>query len=124
MSDTIDANNVPDAVKEAFAKLFPEAEATQWEMEAEYEVEFEKDGKEVEVNFAPDGTLLQVEYEIDVEELPEAVVKAVKAKFPNCEIEEAERVELPDGQIFYELDLEFEIHVTPEGDIVAVGKDL
>ncbi len=124
MSDSIDVTDVPQAVKDSFANLFPGTMPTQWELDASYEVEFTKDGKEVEVNFAPDGTLLQTEYEIDVDDVPDAAMKAVMTKFPNCEVEEAERVEYPNGQVVYELDLKFEIHVTPEGTVVAIGKDL
>lgn len=124
----IDASEVPQEVRDAFARLFPEA-APAWEMEAQYEAEFEQDGKEVEVNFAADGTLLQIEYEIDVDSLPAAVVHVVRQDFPQAEIKEAERVELPDGRTLYELDLEedgaaIEIHVAVDARIVAIGDDL
>ncbi len=124
MARSIEAHEVPQAVKDAFAQRFPGTEATGWEMEAEYEVEFMKDGKEVEVNFYSDGTISQIEYSIEVADLPESVKAAVKSNYPNCEIEEAERVEKADGTILYELDLKFEVHVNPEGKIAAMGKDL
>lgn len=124
MARTIDPNSVPQAVKEAFAEKFPGVTPTKWEMEAEYEVEFEVDGKEVEVNIYPDGVISQVEYEIDKSELPDTVKGAIARNYPHCEIEEVERVEKADGTILYEVDLSFEIHITPEGKIAAIGKDL
>ena len=124
MARTVEAHEVPQAVKDAFAQLFPEATAENWEVESEYEVEFTKDGKEVEVNFYPDGNLAQIEYTIDPEELPEEVKSAIKANYPHCEIEDAERVEKPDGTVLYEVDLSFEVHFTPGGKVAALGKDL
>ena len=124
MAKSIEETQVPQAVREAFAKKFPGAEAKEWEIEAEYEVEFEKDGKEIEVSFYPNGTIAQIEYSIDPNELPDAVKAAVKINHPNCEIEEAERVEKGDGTILYEVSLSFELHINPEGKIAAMGKDL
>ncbi len=124
MARTIDPTTVPQAVKEAFAAKFPGVTVQKWEMESEYEAEFKTAGREVEVNFYPDGTIAQIEHEIDIDELPDAVKVAVAKNYPHCEIEEAERVEKGDGTIVYEIDLSFEIHMTPEGKIAAIGKDL
>lgn len=125
MAWTIDANEVPQEVKDAFAAKFPNATVGKWEKEAEFEAEFTtEEGREVEVNFYPDGTITQVEYEIGVDELPAAVKEAIAKNYPHCEIEEAERVEKGDGTLVYEVDLSFEIHVTPSGKLVALGKDL
>lgn len=124
MATTIDENNVPQAVHDAFKKKFPEIEIDNWEMEAEYEAEFTQNGKEVEVSFYPDGTISQIEYEIDVDELPEDVINSVFTAYPYCEIEAAEKVEKGDGTFLYEVDLKFEAQFTAEGEMVALGKDL
>lgn len=124
MARSIDPNTVPQAVKDAFAEKFPGVTVQKWEMEAEYEAEFKTAGREVEVNFYPDGNIAQIEYEIDVDEIPDAVKGAVAKHYPHCEIEEAERVEKGDGTILYEIDLSFEVHLTPDGKVVAIGKDL
>lgn len=124
MADKIDANQIPPAVKEAFTKKFPGAEVKKWEVEAAYEAEFKQNGRRVEANFYPNGSLAQVEYQMEVDDLPQAVKQAVLATYPHCEMDEAERVEKADGQIVYELGLTFEIHMTPDGKLVAVGKDL
>lgn len=125
----IEADKVPQDVRNALTKLFPDAAEVEWEMEATYEAEFKRDGREVEVNFTADGELLQIEYEMDVEDLPLAVVKTINREFPAAKITEAERVELPDGSSVYELDLkegdeEIEVHVALEASIVAIGDDL
>ncbi|NJL74084.1 MAG: hypothetical protein HC892_02585 [Saprospiraceae bacterium] len=118
MAMTIHPDSVPQEVKNAFYEKFPEVQNPTWEYEGQFEAEFQTaDGKEVEVNFYQDGRITQVEYEISKEELPEAVKAAVKRLYPHCEIEEVERVEKADGSIFYEVDLAFEVHFTPEGRV-------
>ncbi|MEM7799232.1 MAG: PepSY-like domain-containing protein [Chloroflexota bacterium] len=124
MSEDIESNEIPEAVKEAFAARFPDVTPESWEVDAVYETEFTVDGKEIEVTLNPDGSINQIESEIDPDELPEAVVEAVKAKFPHCEIVEAEKVEKGDGTLLFEVDLKFEVHLTPEGKVAALGKDL
>lgn len=124
MSDNINPTHVPQAVKDAFAKKFPGVTPSEWEMEAEYEVEFIQNDREVEVTFYPDGTIAQVEYEIDPEDLPQAVQQAVMQMYPHCDVIEAERVETGEGHIKYEVQLSFEVHMTPDGKLVAMGKDL
>lgn len=125
MSKMIDPQSVPQAIKDAFAAKFPSVETPSWEVEEYYEAEFTmENGREVEVNFAEDGELLQIEYEIDIEELPQRVLDTIKRRYPFCEIVEAERVELPDGRVFYEVDLAFEVHVSEEGILTNVGASL
>lgn len=115
---------VPKEVIEAFQAKFPGITPSEWEMEAQYEADFSVNGKEVEVTFDAEGKIVQIEYEIDVEELPEAVVNAIEESYPYCEIVEAEKIETEDGDILYEVDLGFEAHITAEGKIVALGTDL
>lgn len=120
----LDPNNIPEAVKEAFAARFPDTTPKQWAVEAEYEAEFQHNGKQVEVTFDADGEILHIETEIDVEDLPPAVIESVKANYPYCEIEEAERVEKGDGTVLYEVNLAFEVQMTADGKLAAFGKDI
>jgi len=124
MARSIEQNEVPQAVKDAFSARFPNTPAEKWEVESQYEVEFEQDGQAVEANFFPDGSLAQVESAIDPDTLPDAIKGAIKVHYPHCSVEEAERVEKADGTVLYEVGLTFEVHYTPEGKIAAMGKDL
>ncbi|MEM9775848.1 MAG: PepSY-like domain-containing protein [Chloroflexota bacterium] len=116
---------VPEAVLNAFAALYPNI-APEWsEEDGGYEAEFEKDGKGVEINFLADGTLVQTEIELDLADVPDAVIKAAKAKYPESEIDEVELVELPDGTIHYEVDMgDMELHIMSDGEIIDEDKDL
>jgi len=120
----MDANQIPQHIKDAFAKKFPGVEPKEWETETAYEAEFEQNGKEVEVNIDADGNITQIEYEMEVENLPSMVKTAIQEEYPYCEAEDAERVEKADGSIVYEVSLKFQVHLTPEGKVAALGKDL
>jgi uncharacterized membrane protein YkoI len=65
------------------------------------------------------------EENISIDQLPQAVVDAVKKKFPDAQLREAERNE-EKGQLIYEVDISVhgakkEVEVTPAGKILEVG---
>jgi hypothetical protein len=67
------------------------------------------------------------EEKISVKDLPRAVLKAVKTKFPGAEIKEAAEEEDDEGETRYEVSLEFKGHafdvaLEPNGKIVEVEK--
>lgn len=104
-------NQVPKAVIDAFEKAHPDAKKIKYEEEifegkTAYEVEYKKNGKELEFSYGADGTLLQKEEEIDVKALPNPVVQAVLKAHPKATMEKAEKVMKPDGTITgYEVDI-------------------
>lgn len=68
------------------------------------------------------------EESIPVDKLPEAVLKATKAKFPKAKIEEAAK-EVEDGETIYEVSLKVEGHsidmaLKPDGTIVEIEKEV
>lgn len=83
---------LPDLVKAAIAKLYPQAAIEEVKKEKEgievYEVELKQNEKEVELTFAPDGTLVETEAEIAVEGLPKNVADAIGAAVPGAKIDE------------------------------------
>jgi hypothetical protein len=69
------------------------------------------------------------EEKIAVKELPKAVVKAVKAKFPGAAIKEAAEEEDDEGETTYEVSLEFKGHsydvaLESDGEIVEIEKEI
>ena len=73
-----------------------------------YEAEITKDGKEMSVNMAEDGTVMERETKIKHKDLPDGAMKAIKAKYPKAKVGTAEKVE-KDGKTT------FEVAVTPDG---------
>jgi len=61
----IDATQVPQIVKDAFAKKYPQAKDVEWIQEGKskviYEAEFKIDGKEITAEFSEFGEFLEEE---------------------------------------------------------------
>ena len=93
------------------------------------------EGHRMDVTFRPDGTLVLVETEIPEADLPEAVTKAVKGKYPGARIDLAESVkkgpEVKEEADYYECHLitadkeSVEVEVDGKGQILKMesGED-
>ena len=126
--------------KAALDALYPNAEIEEAKVEKEglkvYEVELEQNGREIEVTLAKDGTLVEVETEMTVQDLPELVAKAIEKAAEGATIKEVSKevtyavvklVKLAQPQTSYEVELskqgaECEIEVTADGTILEQSK--
>jgi uncharacterized membrane protein YkoI len=95
--EKVDADKLPQKVKDAIKARFPGATITTASKATEngeviYDIEMTKDGKKHEMDCKEDGTLVDVENQIDAKDLPAAVTSAVKAKYPNSTIKEVMEV--------------------------------
>lgn len=98
---------IPQEVTTAFSQKYPSAESIKWEMEdGDYEAEFKVGDLEMSANFSKTGLWLESETALKSGNLPEAVVAGIAANFPGAKIEEAEKLDLPDSSISYEVKLE------------------
>ncbi len=98
-----------------------------------HEVELKDDGKELEVTIAKDGTILKVETEVTLNDVPKPVADAIAAETKGREVLEIEKVErrgtikagkaqkLDTPEVYYEVEyrgflgIENEIKLTPDG---------
>lgn len=97
---------VPLAVRQAFAEKFPMATDIAWETEDEaFEVEFKLSDTSMEATFDAEGNWLATETDLETSDLPGAVRRAVKAQFPDYEIEEAELLATPEWERAFSLEL-------------------
>ena len=97
----INANKLPVAVKEGFAKAYPTATATHWDKEGkDYEASFKQDKESLSVVFDGKGQVLEVEKEIKAAELPAAVQTALKGK----KVKEAAII-TKGGKTYYEAEI-------------------
>jgi hypothetical protein len=105
--ETMNLDQVPSAVQQAFADAHPNTKV-KWEAEDNgiFEAEFKMDGEEASANYSANGELMETEVEIRKKTLPASVLAAIAAQFPDHEIEEAVRITYPDGRIAYEAELE------------------
>jgi hypothetical protein len=97
-----------------------------------YDLEFTYEGRKYEMDIKEDGTVLEIEKEVTVKDLPKAVAGALRAKFPRATIKEAMEVNLVNGKNLkldhYEVILETagktrEVTVSPDGKKVGGGDD-
>ncbi len=128
--EEIPLKDVPKAVINAVKDKFPEIKIKKAEKEEEdgttiYELSFTHEDKEYEVEAKADGTIIAIERQIAVTDLPEAVVKSLKAKYPHAKIEAAEEV-TKDEKVTYEVEIEttkekeLEIMLDASGNILEV----
>src|SRR5262249_43050949 len=88
-----DLDKIPKAVMDALKSKFAKAEVTKWTKETEggavvYDIEFTAEGRKCEMDIKEDGTIINIEREIKAKDLPEAVKKAVEAKYPKSTLKE------------------------------------
>jgi Peptidase propeptide and YPEB domain len=93
----ISLDKAPKAVQDAIKARFPDGEVTSVEKETEdgkvvYDVELKLKGRKYEMDILEDGTVIEIEKEIAAKDLPEAVSKALDAKYPKSTIKEVMEV--------------------------------
>lgn len=120
-------NETPAAVKEAFAKHYPDADNVTWSKERadEFEAEFTSNGAKQSVNFDEAGNWLETETEINKSELPSNVIATIEKELPDYKIEEAKQIETPSEGIFYEVgvekgELKYDAQFSMDGRVLRV----
>jgi hypothetical protein len=128
-----DLSAVPRNVLESLKSKFPKAEIHKWSKEKEgdivvYDFEFKQEGQKFEADIKEDGTIHNWEQEISPSDLPDAVRKALKGKYPNSAFREIMKVTaVNNGQDElegYEIVLttagkkQIEVMVAPDGRIL------
>jgi hypothetical protein len=100
---------LPSAVESAFKRAYPSAVVKNVQHETEdgqeqYEIESTNNGRELDVNYKPDGTLLVVEEQIAAADVPAAVTAAITKRYPGATLTTCERA--TEGKsVSYELGL-------------------
>jgi hypothetical protein len=101
--EKIPLDKVPKAVMDAIKTRFPGADVTSVEKETEdgqvvYDVELKHKDRKYEMDIKEDGTILEIEKEMASADVPEAITKAVLAKYPKAKIEEVMEVNKVKGK--------------------------
>jgi hypothetical protein len=113
--EKVPLDKVPKAVMDAIKGRFPGCDITSVEKELEdgkvvYDVELKHGGKKYEMDIHEDGTVVEIEKEVALKDVPEAVKKAVEAKYPKSTIKEVMEVNKVKGKeetpIHYEITIE------------------
>jgi uncharacterized membrane protein YkoI len=129
-------DKLPKKIKAAVHARFPGARATSAEREVEggrvvYDIELRHKGRKYEMDILKDGTVIEIEKEVAAKDVPQAVTRTVKAKFPKASIKEVMEVNKVKGKKetphHYEVVLvtggkEHEIEVSLNGKLLKGGK--
>src|SRR5690242_2166740 len=99
----IAAKDLPKKVADALNGRFPGAELTSAEKETEagnvvYDLELKQKGRKYEMDVKEDGTVLEIEKEINAKDVPAAVTKAVRDKFPHATVKEVMEKDKVEGK--------------------------
>src|SRR5262249_49070147 len=91
-AEKLTADKLPKAVADAVKARFPNPEYTSITKEIEggkvvYDLEFTHKGRKYEMDIQEDGTVIEIEKEVAARDVPEAVTKALKAKYPTAKVE-------------------------------------
>ena len=132
-------DKLPKAVADEVKQKFPKAElvkATQDDEddEIEYEVTVKENGKLIDITLDSEGDIEGMEKELDLKDLPKAVVDAIEKRYSKATIESAEAVYEVDEEEeeleFYEVQLntssgdEIEVQVKSDGTIIdSISED-
>ena len=95
--EIIKLEEAPKAVRDAIEGRFPGAKVSTTERETEngkvnFEVNLTHKDRKYEMHIQEDGTIKAIEKEINLKDVPEAVLKAVKNKYPDATIQAAMEV--------------------------------
>lgn len=120
--------STPEAVLKSFEKSYPNAKVVGYDSDTTgkqtlYEIETIVDSMEKDYIYLEDGTLLYIEEEITLKQLPAKVIESIKKAHPDCEMDEAEKItrgEVIEYAIEIEVgDKEFELLVSSDGTILS-----
>lgn len=118
--------DMPDEVISSFQKYFPGAEVLGYDKETEngtttYEVECIS-GDRKDIQFEKDGTIIEIEEEMNISDLPEKVVTSLNNNYNSPEILKTEKVTKGNDTLF-EVVIKYkkkkhEIRLDKEGNIL------
>ncbi|MBU0985208.1 MAG: PepSY-like domain-containing protein, partial [candidate division Zixibacteria bacterium] len=126
--DTAQDVKAPEAVLKAFRTAYPDLVIVSVDKDDDdgqvvYELETRKGDRDVDYVYRADGTLIQVEEEIPVAELPDVVRKAVEKAYPDSELDEAEKITrgpVIEFEVVAEVgETEYEVLLSADGKIIS-----
>lgn len=101
-AEDVPLDKVPANIMKVVKKRHPAAELTKVTKEVEnnvvlFDVELKEKGRKYEMDIREDGTVIDVEKEIDLKDLPAIVAKAVEDKYPKSTIVEIMEISKVNG---------------------------
>jgi hypothetical protein len=123
-SQEILPEQVPSAVKDAFAKKFPDATFIKYKMDKkDFEVSFKNKGVGMAANFNSSGEWLETETVMIESDLPKEVKTSIATNFVGFIITEVAKIDGPNNVENYEVTLKKdkdikEVKFSPKGEVL------
>ena len=107
VAQDLKSKDVPEAVKTAFAKKYPDAKKVSWEKEkGNYEANWGgKSGEDSSVTFTPSAIFVEIVVAIPAGQLPPGVAPYVSNHYKGAKIREAGKVTDAAGRHMYEAEI-------------------
>src|SRR6202162_4837882 len=107
VAQDLKSKDVPESVKTAFAKKYPDAKKVSWEKEkGNYEANWGgKSGEDSSVTFTPSAIFVEIVVAIPVSQLPPGVAPYVNKQYKGAKIREAGKVTDAAGRHMYEAEI-------------------
>jgi Putative beta-lactamase-inhibitor-like, PepSY-like len=107
VAQDLKSKDVPETVKTAFAKKYPDAKKVSWEKEkGNYEANWGgKSGEDSSVTFTPSANFVEIVVAIPVNQLPPTVAPYVNNHYKGAKIREAGKVTDAAGRHMYEAEI-------------------
>jgi hypothetical protein len=107
VAQDLKSKDVPEAVKTAFAKKYPDAKKVSWEKEkGNYEANWGgKSGEDSSVTFTPSAIFVEIVVAIPIGQLPPGVTPYVNNHYKGAKIIEAGKITDAAGRHMYEAEI-------------------
>lgn len=119
-------STTPEVVKKTFQTKYPGEDDPDWEKDdhGNWESHFKMDGISYRADFSPDGAWIETETSIDKDDLPQAIKDIIKAKYPDDEITEVEKVMHHSKGTFYDVEFKqkgknHDVEFDPSGKVIG-----
>lgn len=129
LAQNINQSNVPAVVLNAFQLKFPGAEDVKWKLEkGNYELKYEVNNKDNKLTIDNKGKVLKHSQDLYVSEVPEAVLKTIRAKVAYFDMNDADRIE-EGSKITYEINFKVDgkshfFWINSKGKLLKYRKEL
>ena len=97
-------SQMPAAARAAFQRHYPNTKANWDKEDANYEVNFKKDGKGMSV-LIQDGTIVETETMISLNELPALAFDYMNQHYKGIKLKDAARIVKANGEVNYEAEI-------------------
>ncbi len=117
-------SQVPAATKTAFEKKYPGVKGS-WDKEgANYEVNFKQNGKAMSAVIDNNGTIVETETDIPVNDLPVAIREYMQKNYAGIKISEAAKIVKATGEVNYEAEVNHkDVIFDAKGKFIKEAKD-